>query len=73
MGPVVTARFGAGLLYLAALAIFSQVVYNIEISRYTPYSGEPIFHRKIPHANIRNAIIDNTNNSVIQTIVKQPN
>lgn len=45
-GPMVTARFGEGLLYLAALAIFAQVIYNIEISRYALYSGEPIFTGK---------------------------
>ena len=43
VGPMVTAKFGGGLLYLAALAIFAQVIYNIEISRYALYSGEPIF------------------------------
>ena len=46
VGPMVTAKFGGGLLYLAALAIFAQVTYNIEISRYALYSGEPIFTGK---------------------------
>jgi hypothetical protein len=46
MGPTVTARFGGGLLWLATLSILAQVIYNIEISRYTLYSGEPIFTGK---------------------------
>jgi hypothetical protein len=46
MGPAVTARFGGSLLWLATLSIVGQVIYNIEISRYTLYSGEPIFTGK---------------------------
>lgn len=46
MGPIVTARFGGNLLWLATLSILGQVIYNIEISRYTLYSGEPIFTGK---------------------------
>src|SRR5688500_8151275 len=34
-GPLVTARFGGALLWLATLSILGQVLYNIEISRYT--------------------------------------
>lgn len=45
-GPLVTARFGGGLLWLATLSILAQVIYNIEISRYTLYCGEPIFTGK---------------------------
>jgi hypothetical protein len=45
-GPVVTARYGGGLLWLATLSIIGQVFYNLEISRYTLYSGEPIFTGK---------------------------
>ena len=45
-GPVVTARYGGGLLWLATISILCQVVYNMEISRYTLYSGEPIFTGK---------------------------
>lgn len=45
-GPLVTARFGGALLWLATLSILAQVVYNIEISRYTLYCGEPIFTGK---------------------------
>jgi hypothetical protein len=46
MGPIVTARFGGSLLWLATLSILGQVIYNIEISRYTLYTGEPIFTGK---------------------------
>ena len=45
-GPLVTARYGGALLWLATLSILAQVLYNIEISRYTLYSGEPIFTGK---------------------------
>ncbi len=45
-GPLVTARYGGNLLWLATLSIVFQVVYNIEISRYALYSGEPIFTGK---------------------------
>ena len=45
-GPLVTARYGGALLWLATLSILAQVMYNIEISRYTLYTGEPIFTGK---------------------------
>ena len=45
-GPQVTARYGPSLLWVAAISILFQVLYNIEISRYTLYSGEPIFTGK---------------------------
>src|SRR5688572_3453636 len=45
-GPLVTARYGGALLWLATLSILGQVLYNIEISRYTLYTGEPIFTGK---------------------------
>ena len=46
LGPKVTGVYGGGLLWLATLSILGQVIYNIEISRYTLYSGEPIFTGK---------------------------
>jgi hypothetical protein len=46
VGPKVTAVYGGALLWLATLSVFGQVLYNIEISRYTLYSGEPIFTGK---------------------------
>jgi len=45
-GPAVTARYGGSLMWLAALSILGQVVYNLEISRYALYTGEPIFTGK---------------------------
>lgn len=46
IGPIVTAKYGGALMWLATVSILSQMVYNIEISRYTLYSGEPIFTGK---------------------------
>lgn len=45
-GPLVTAQYGGVLLWLATISILAQVVYNVEISRYTLYTGEPIFTGK---------------------------
>lgn len=52
VGPIVTAKYGGAMLWLATLSILGQVIYNIEISRYTLYCGEPIFTGKFrvpPH------------------------
>src|SRR5688572_6268848 len=52
-GPAVTAKYGGALLWVATVSIFFQVIYNIEISRYALYTGEPIFTGKFrlpPHA-----------------------
>ena len=46
VGPKVTAKYGGALLWLATISVLSQVLYNIEISRYTLYTGEPIFTGK---------------------------
>lgn len=46
LGPVVTAKYGGALMWLAALSIGFQSLYNIEVSRYTLYCGEPIFSGK---------------------------
>ena len=46
VGPIVTAKYGGAMLWLATLSVLGQVIYNIEISRYTLYSGEPIFTGK---------------------------
>src|SRR5262245_48224128 len=42
-GPAVTAKYGGALLWVATVSIVFQVIYNIEISRYALYTGEPIF------------------------------
>ena len=46
MGPAVTAKYGGALMWLATLSIVGQVIYNMEVSRYTLYTGEPIFTGK---------------------------
>jgi hypothetical protein len=46
LGPAITARFGGALLWVTTLSIVAQVFYNIEISRYTLYCGEPIMNGK---------------------------
>jgi hypothetical protein len=51
-GPAVTAKYGGALLWVATVSIVFQVIYNIEISRYALYTGEPIFTGKFrlpPH------------------------
>jgi hypothetical protein len=45
-GPLTTARYGGSILWLATISIVTQLFYNLEISRYTLYSGEPIFTGK---------------------------
>jgi len=45
-GPLTTARYGGAILWLSTVSILAQVFYNLEISRYTLYCGEPIFTRK---------------------------
>lgn len=45
-GPKSTAMYGGAVLWLATLSILGQVIYNFEISRYTLYTGEPIFTGK---------------------------
>src|SRR5690606_19978919 len=42
-GPIVTARYGGQLMWLATLSIAFQVFYNLSVMRYTLYTGEPIF------------------------------
>lgn len=42
-GPLVTAQYGGGILWLANLSILLQVFYNLSVMRYTLYCGEPVF------------------------------
>ncbi|MFO0907339.1 MAG: Nramp family divalent metal transporter [Isosphaeraceae bacterium] len=42
-GPEVTAKYGAGLMWIATVAIVLQVFYNLECGRYALYCGEPVF------------------------------
>ncbi len=41
-GPIVTARYGGQVMWLATLSILFQVFYNLAVMRYTLYTGEPI-------------------------------
>ncbi len=45
-GPMTCAKYGGSMLWLATLSILGQIVYNMEVSRYTLYSGESIFTGK---------------------------
>ncbi|MBM3746767.1 MAG: hypothetical protein FJW34_13315 [Acidobacteria bacterium] len=43
MGPLVTAQYGGRVMWLATLAILTQLFYNLSVMRYALYCGEPIF------------------------------
>jgi hypothetical protein len=43
LGPSVTAKYGAALLWVATVSILLQVILNQEMVRYTIATGEPIF------------------------------
>jgi Mn2+/Fe2+ NRAMP family transporter len=43
LGPAVTAKYGAALLWVATVSILLQVILNQEMLRYTLATGEPIF------------------------------
>jgi hypothetical protein len=42
-GPLVTARYGGQVLWLATVAILVQVAYNLAVMRYALYTGESVF------------------------------
>lgn len=42
LGPSIVATYGPSLLWLATVAIVLQVLLNLEMARYTLYTGEPI-------------------------------
>lgn len=46
LGPAVSARYGGALLWVTTLSIAGQLIYNLEASRYTLYTGEPIMTGK---------------------------
>jgi hypothetical protein len=53
IGPTTLVRYGASLLWVTALAVFFQTVFNTEVVRYTLATGEPAFSgfmRTKPHA-----------------------
>ena len=42
LGPSVVARYGPALLWVTTVSVLLQVFINIEMARYTMYTGEPI-------------------------------
>ena len=42
VGPMVAVKYGTGILWIASVGIFLQLIFNLEAIRYTLYSGEPI-------------------------------
>ncbi len=43
LGPAVFVRYGLTLLWVSAVAIVLQTIFNMEVMRYTVATGEPIF------------------------------
>jgi hypothetical protein len=43
LGPAVFVRYGLTLLWVSALAVILQTIFNMEVMRYTVATGEPIF------------------------------
>ena len=43
LGPAVFVRHGLSLLWVTAVAVFFQTVFNTELMRYTLATGEPVF------------------------------
>ena len=55
--PLIAVQYGRGILWIATLAIFLQMVLNLESARYALYTGEPIitgFMRLQPASNVPN-------------------
>jgi signal transduction histidine kinase len=46
LGPLIAARYGGALLWIATMSLTAQLIYNMEVSRYALYTGEPIFTGK---------------------------
>ncbi len=42
VGPMMTVKYGRGILWIATAAIVLQTLFNLEAVRYTLYTGEPI-------------------------------
>jgi len=42
VGPLTAVRYGTGILWVATVGIFLQMIFNLEAIRYTLYSGEPV-------------------------------
>jgi Mn2+/Fe2+ NRAMP family transporter len=44
LGPSVVLKYGAALLWITTSAVLLQVLLNLEMGRYTLYTGEPHRH-----------------------------
>ena len=42
IGPSITVKYGVGILWIATVSIFLQLIFNLEVIRYALYTGEPI-------------------------------
>jgi hypothetical protein len=42
LGPAIIVRHGPGLLWITTVSVLLQVILNLEMARYTMYTGEPI-------------------------------
>jgi hypothetical protein len=43
LGPAVFVRYGLSLLWITAIAVYLQTIFNTELMRYTLATGEPVF------------------------------
>lgn len=43
VGPAAAVKYSASIFFIATIAIFLQVIFNLEAIRYTLYTGEPIY------------------------------
>ncbi|MGH9330670.1 MAG: Nramp family divalent metal transporter [Vicinamibacterales bacterium] len=44
LGPSIIVRYGPGLLWITTISVLLQVLLNLEMARYTMYTGEPIMN-----------------------------
>src|SRR5262245_43861470 len=43
VGPAQSVKYGMGLFWIVTVAIYLQVIFNLEGMRYALYTGEPIY------------------------------
>src|SRR5690242_236853 len=43
VGPAAAVKYSSSIFLIATVAIFLQVIFNLEAIRYTLYTGEPIY------------------------------
>ena len=56
LGPAAFVRHGLSLLWVTAVAVFLQTIFNTEVMRYTLATGEPVVHRLHAHAPVVTAL-----------------